>query len=166
MNVFVVAIDNTNITLFLIRNQIVDLVFYATLTSMFLAAKALAPDDPDDDIATKNKYKYMMRLIDKVRDEIAYFYYPTSLLSLTTSGIFPAVSYLENFRKVFSNFFTEMYAIGVGDEELQKKNQVVKYLLKGFPIASQADGIMLMFYPEAAKDLGMRAQSEAKPMGK
>ena len=148
-----------------IRNQITDLIFYATLTSMFLAAKALAPDEPDDDIATKNKYKYMMRLIDKVRDEIAYFYDPTSLMSLTTSGIFPATSYLVNFKKILSNFFTEMYAIGVGDAELEKKNQVVKYILKGFPIASQADGIMLMFFPDVAKDLGMKAQSQSKPIG-
>jgi hypothetical protein len=108
----------------------------------------------------------MLRVMDKIRDEVAYFYNPTSFLGLTTSGIFPAISYLENFKKLFLNFGTEMYALGVGDEELAKKTQVVKYLLKGFPIASQVDAVLLMFYPDIAKDLGMKAQSEAKPFGK
>jgi hypothetical protein len=59
-----------------------------------------------------------------------------------------------------------MYALGVGDEELAKKNQVIKYSLKGFPIASQVDAMLLLFYPDLAKDLGMKAQSEARPFGK
>jgi len=87
------------------------------------------------------------------------------LINLTTTGIFPSISYINNFKKLFSNFLKEMYAIGVGDEELEKKNQVIKYGLKGFPITSQFDSILLMFFPDVAKDLGMKAQSEAKPLG-
>lgn len=148
-----------------VRNQMTDFMFYLTLSALIIGAKAVQPGD-DDDKATKNRYKYMLRVMDKVRDEVAYFYNPTSFLSLTTSGIFPAVSYLENFRKLFVNFGKEMYALGVGDEELAKKTQVIKYLLKGFPIASQVDAALLMFFPDVAKDLGMKAQSEARPFGK
>ena len=148
-----------------IRNQMTDFMFYLALSTLIIGAKAAQPGD-DDDKATKNRYKYMLRVMDKIRDEVAYFYNPTSFLGLTTSGIFPAISYLENFKKLFLNFGTEMYALGVGDEELAKKNQVIKYLLKGFPIASQVDAMLLMFYPDIAKDLGMKAQSEAKPFGK
>ena len=148
-----------------VRNQMTDFMFYLTLSALIIGAKAVQPGD-DDEKATKNRYKYMLRVMDKVRDEVAYFYNPTSFLSLTTSGIFPAVSYLENFRKLFVNFGKEMYALGVGDEELAKKTQVIKYLLKGFPIASQVDAALLMFFPDVAKDLGMKAQSEARPFGK
>lgn len=147
-----------------IKNQMTDVLFYLSLTMLIVGAKAAAPDD-DEDRATKNRYKFMLRIMDKVRDEIAYFYDPTSLLSLTTTGIFPSISYINNFKKLFGNFLKEMYAIGVGDEELQKKNQVIKYGLKGFPITSQFDSILLMFFPDVAKDLGMKAQSEAKPLG-
>jgi hypothetical protein len=149
-----------------IRNQMTDFMFYLALSTLIIGAKVAQPDDDDDDKATKNRYKYMLRVMDKIRDEVAYFYNPTSFLSLTTSGIFPAISYLDNFKKLFLNFGTEMYALGVGDEELAKKNQVIKYALKGFPIASQVDAVLLMFYPDIAKDLGMKAQSEAKPFGK
>jgi hypothetical protein len=149
-----------------IRNQMTDFMFYLALSTLIIGAKVAQPDDDDDDKATKNRYKYMLRVMDKIRDEVAYFYNPTSFLSLTTSGIFPAISYLDNFKKLFLNFGTEMYALGVGDEEKAEKTQVIKYLLKGFPIASQVDAVLLMFYPDIAKDLGMKAQSEAKPFGK
>ena len=59
-----------------------------------------------------------------------------------------------------------MYAIGVDDEELEKKTSVIKYLLKGFPIASQFDSVFLIFFPDLAKDLGMRAQSESRPVAR
>jgi hypothetical protein len=147
-----------------IKNQMTDVLFYLGLTMLFIGASAAAPDK-DKDRATANRYKYMLRVMDKVRDEVAYFYDPTSLIGLTTSGIFPSLSYLTNFKKIFANFSKEMYAIGVGDEKLEKKNQVIKYVLKGFPVTSQADGILLMFFPDLAKDLGMKAQSQARPIG-
>ena len=146
-----------------VKDQAVDLVFYLTLMALYIGVKAIPPDDEDP--ATKNAYRYMVRAIDKVKDEVAYFYDPTNLAGTVSSGIFPSISYLTNFKKLLTNFGTEMYAIGVGDEALEKKNQVVKYLLKGFPITSQFDSFLLMFYPDLAKDLGMKAQTQARPTG-
>ena len=150
-----------------IKDQAVDVVFYLTLTSMFWLLKALAPegDDDDEDLATKNKYKFMLRVLDKVRDEVAYFYNPLALLDLTKSGIFPSVGLVHNFEKLFQNFILEMYYIGKGDEKEADKNQVIKYFLKGFPITYEFDIPLLLFFPDLAKDLGMRAQGEARPTG-
>ena len=36
----------------------------------------------------------------------------------------------------------------------------IKYLMKSFPIASQASGYLPMFYPSLAKDLGIKMQSQ------
>ena len=146
-----------------VKDQATDLVFYLALMALYLGVKAIPPDD-DDDKATNNAYRYMVRAIDKVKDEVAYFYDPTSLTGIVSSGIFPSMSYLNNFKKLLVNFGKEMYAIGVEDEKLEKKNQVIKYLLKGFPITSQFDAIFLMFFPDLAKDLGMRAQSQSRPL--
>jgi hypothetical protein len=150
-----------------VRSQMVDVMFYLTLTGIFLLLHSLESDNDDEpDKAMRNRYKYLMRIVDKVRDEVAYFYNPTQFISLTSSGIFPPLSYLENLQKAVGNTLTELYAIGVDDEKLQEKNKVIKYYLKGLPVASQADAVLLMFFPDIAKDLGMRAQSEARPMGK
>jgi len=148
-----------------IQSQMTDFLFYASLTALILGAKAMVPDDDEDD-ASKNRYKYMLRIIDKVRDEVAYFYDPTAIISLTSGGVFPAITYLETFKKAFVNLRKEMFAIAIDDKETQDDNYVIKYFLKAAPIASQLDAFILLFYPDLAKELGMRAQSEARPIGR
>jgi hypothetical protein len=59
-----------------------------------------------------------------------------------------------------------MYALSTDDQKAADKNYVIKYLLKGFPVTSQFDTILLMFYPDLAKDLGMKSQTEARPVGR
>jgi hypothetical protein len=147
-----------------IKDQAVDAVFYLTLTSLFLALKALAPDD-DDDKLTQNRYKFMLRAVDKIKDEVGYFYDPTSLINLTKSGVFPSTSLIDNFIKMFKNFGLEMYYLGTDDVKAAEKNQVIKYFLKGFPVTYEFDLPLLLFFPDLAKELGMKAQAEAKPLG-
>ena len=148
-----------------LRNQLVDIMFYLTLTGIYFAMHSMEPGEDEADREVRNRYKYLMRMVDKVRDEIAYFYDPTQLISLTTAGIFPALGYLNTLKKALFNSLNELYAIGIGDVKEQEKNKVVKYYMKSFPIISQLDAPMLMFFPDMAKDLGFKAQSEARPMG-
>jgi hypothetical protein len=142
-----------------IKNQILDLMVYATLFALTLAFKALAPDDDEDPIV-KNQYKFLLKATDKFKDELGYFYNPTSLTDLVSKGIFPAMGLLENYKKVLTNFLIENYALATGDDETLEKNQVIKYLMKSFPISSQAAGLLPMFYPEVAKDLGIKMQGQ------
>jgi hypothetical protein len=147
-----------------VKNQMVDVLFYLALTGLVMAASGLKDDD--DERAVKNRYNYMIRAIDKIRDEIAYFYNPTQLINLSKSGFFPAISMIENYEKTFRNFIKEMYAISVDDDKMAEKNYVIKYALKGLPVTSQFDAIFLIFFPDLAKDLGMRSQSESRPIGR
>jgi hypothetical protein len=153
-----------------IKNQAADLMMYIALTALFFGARALAPDDDDDKYA-KNQHKYLMRVIDKVRDEVAYFYNPMGLINLSKGGVFPALSGVVTPGKALINMLNEMYGLSMGDGvglngKSIDENYVIKYGLKSLPITSTlADTILLLFFPDVAKDLGMRAQSEAKPMG-
>lgn len=146
-----------------IKAQIVDVIFLLTLLAIYAGLKANPPDDEEEKVV-KNQYKFLLRAADKVKDELLYFYNPTSITSLVSSGIFPSISYLTNFSKVLKNFMTENYAIAIGDEELEKKTFVIKYLMKSFPVSNQAAGMLPMFYPELAKDLGIKVQSQARPV--
>ena len=49
-----------------------------------LSQSTNAPDD-DEDPRVKNQYKFILRAADKLRDEIAYFYDPTSISGLVSS---------------------------------------------------------------------------------
>jgi hypothetical protein len=148
-----------------IKAQMIDVIFLTTLLALYFGMKANAPDDEEDE-AVKNQYKFMLKVADKVTDELLYFYNPTSITSLVSSGVFPSMTYLENFTKLLKNFMIENYAISIGDEALEEKNQVIKYLMKSFPVANQAAGMLPMFYPQLAKDLGIKAQSQARPFGR
>ena len=148
-----------------IKAQMVDVIFLVTLLALYFGMKANSPDDEEDE-AVKNQYKFMLKVADKVTDELLYFYNPTSITSLVSSGIFPSMSYLTNFTKLLKNFMIENYAISIGDEALEEKNQVIKYLMKSFPVSNQAAGMLPLFYPQLAKDLGIKAQSQARPFGR
>ena len=141
-----------------IKSQIIDTVFLLTLCGLIYALKAFAPDD-DEDPAVKSQYRFILKATDKFRDELMYFYNPTSLSGLVSTGIFPAVAFVTNFEKATVNFFKENWALATGDEELVKKNQVIKYWMKTFPFTNQIVGYLPMFYPEVAKDLGVKIQS-------
>ena len=153
-----------------IKNQAADLMLYIALTALFFGARALAPDDDDDKYA-KNQHKFLMRIIDKVRDEVAYFYNPMGLINLSKGGVFPALSGVVTPGKALINMLNEMYGLSMGDGvglngKPIDENYVIKYGLKSLPVtATLADTILLLFFPDVAKDLGMKAQSEAKPMG-
>jgi len=135
-----------------------DLMFVLALTALTFGMAAAAPDD-DEDALVKNQYNYARRLADKLSDEVSYFYNPTSVLNLVGSGPFPAMSILNNGFKGMKNSFIELYGLGIGDEELVEDTKVIKYLARTFPFANQMVGYLPLFYPDMAKDLGIRVQS-------
>ena len=141
-----------------IKSQMVDLVF---LTSVFMLIGLLKANEPDDDEDpfVKNRYKFYMKAADKFKGELMYFYDPTSGIDLISQGFFPSASLLTNFGKLMNNFRKEMWALGTGDEELEDKTYVIKYLMKSFPFSNQVTGLLPMFYPALAKDLGIKVQS-------
>jgi hypothetical protein len=142
-----------------LQANVLDTVFLLTMSMMLFALKAGEPDD-DEDPRIRNSYKFAIKAADKLRDELLYFYDPTSVSGLISNGFFPSMSLLTNFATLLKNFGAENYALFTGDEEAAKKNYVIKYLLKSFPITSQAQSLLPMFYPDVAKDLGMKPQSQ------
>jgi len=47
----------------------------------------------------------------------------------------------------------------MGDEETVEDTKVIKYWMKTFPFTNQMAGYLPMFFPELAKELGLRVQS-------
>jgi hypothetical protein len=151
-----IALVNQNI-----KNQALDLIILLSLLSLLAGLKAMAPDD-EEDVLVRNQYKFLLKATDKLTDELMYFYDPTTPFDLVSGkgGILPSLGLLENYGKFFTNFLSENYGIIVGDQEIQDDAKPIKYLMKSFPISSQAAGLLPMFYPEVAKDLGIKMQSQ------
>lgn len=147
-----------------VRNQLKDSLIMLSLFGMFIGLGAIGPDDEEDE-GVKNIHRYLLRATDKVKDELWFFYDPTSLTSLVSSGIFPSISYINTLKRAIGNFGKEVYGLSIGDEELVDRNYVIKYVMKSFPITNQGTQILPLFYPELAKDLGMKTTSQSRPIG-
>jgi hypothetical protein len=143
-----------------IKSQMLDVMFFASMWALVIGLMAGAPDE-DEDPAVKNKYKFMMRAADKFRDEITYFYSPGSLLGSFQKNIFPAYGLIDNMSKVVWNGGAELFYLYQGDEKALKKNFVLKYVMKSFPATSTGGAYLPMFFPDVAKDLGIKAQSQS-----
>jgi hypothetical protein len=141
-----------------IKSQIVDVVFLTSVFMMIALLKANEPDD-DEDPLVKNQYKFMMKAADKFKGELMYFYDPTSGIDLISQGFFPSASLITNFIRLIDNFRKENWALLQGDDETAEKTYVIKYLMKSFPFSNQMTGLLPMFYPALAKDLGIKVQS-------
>ena len=142
-----------------IKNQALDLMILTTLLAIGTVAKAMAPDD-DEDENVKNVYRFMLKATDKVTDEVSYFYNPMTPFNLiSTKGVFPSVGILNNYAKFLRDFALENYGMIVNDDEIVDDAKPIKYLMKSFPVSSQAASYLPMFYPELAKDLGIIMQS-------
>jgi len=142
-----------------IRAAAIDAIVTLTLIAMVTTLKLNAPDPDDEDPAIINQYRFITKAADKLKDELMYFWDPTSISSILRGGMFPSLALIENGTKAIKNFFIENWAIGMGDEDLEKSNKVIKYAMKTFPFTNQMAGYLPMFYPELAKDLGIRVQS-------
>lgn len=141
-----------------VRAAVRDLALLTSLFALTVAIKAATPDD-EEDKAVLNQWRYASKIADKLLDELMYFYNPTSILNLVGSGPFPAMSLINNGFKLLSNFFSEMFGIVTGDEERREDAKVIKYAMKTFPFTNQIVGYLPMFYPDIAKDLGIKMQS-------
>ena len=142
-----------------IKNQVADLVILLSLMALLAGLKAAAPDD-DEEAIVKNQWKFYVKATDKLTDELMYFYDPTTPFDLLGKGIVPSLGLLENYIKFTKQFALENFGIIIGDEEMQDDAKPIKYLMKSFPIANQASGYLPMFYPDLAKDLGIKMQGQ------
>jgi hypothetical protein len=141
-----------------IKNQLLDALVYASFFALGLGLKAL-PDDDESEVV-KNQYKFLLKATDKFKDELGYFYNPTNLTGLVSTGIFPSLGLIKNYETLVKKFMIENYALATGDKELEDKNFVIKYWMRSFPVTSQAASLLPMFYPNLAKDLGIKMQSQ------
>ena len=143
-----------------IKNQALDLMILTTLLAIGTVAKAMAPDDDDEDEHVKNTYRFMLKATDKITDEISYFYNPmTPFNVISTKGVFPSVGILNNYAKFLRDFALENYGMIINDDEIIDDAKPIKYLMKSFPVSSQIASYLPIFYPELAKDLGIKMQS-------
>lgn len=145
-----------------LSNQMKELGLLLSIMGLAISAAILGPDD-DDDQLTKNRYKYFLKIINKTRDEISFYYNPLSFEQVTNGSLLPQLGLLTKALKLINAVGVEGYAWASDDEELMDKNHTIKYLLDPIVGLSQIErDIIPLLYPELAKDLGVTVTSQAR----
>jgi hypothetical protein len=132
------------------------------MLGILIAAKVAAPDNDEDEL-TRNRYKWYLKAINKITDELIFYYNPMSFESITTGSVFPAFNLTVQAEKFARNLVKEGYGELTGDEELIEKAHPTKYFLNMIPGAAQFQNEVLPYInPELAKEMGIRVTAESR----
>jgi hypothetical protein len=137
------------------------MLLFSLLTMCFAAAAAEPPEDATD--AEKNAYKWYAKALNKITDEVAFYYNPLSFESMTKGSLLPSIGILSKAIKMLSQIGTEGYAIATDDEEMAKKAHGLKYTLNIIPGLAQIQTEVLPYLnPELAKEMGIKVSKESR----
>jgi hypothetical protein len=132
------------------------------MIGIFFAAKAAAPPE-DADALTKNRYKYLAKGINKIVDEVSFYYNPLSFEAISKGNIVPALSLLVKTEKVFTQLSKEAYGQYTGDQKMIDEAHPGKYIFDMLPPFSQIQTEILPYVDaEFAKEWGIRVSSQSR----
>lgn len=104
-----------------------------------------------------------MKTINKVSDEISFYYNPLSFEGVTKGNIFPSITLVNKSIKALLDIEKETRGRLLGDEELMEKAHPGKRILDLIPGPSQfQQEILPLIDPELAKEWGIRVTAEAR----
>jgi hypothetical protein len=145
-----------------IANQMKELYLLFGVISLVIAAKAAEPPE-DATEEEKNRYKWTLKLVNKISDEITFYYNPLSFESMTKGSVIPSLGLMSRATQVFWYTGKEMYGEATDNEEMIEKSHPTKYFFNMIPVAAQFQNELLPYlYPELAKEQGIRVTGEAR----
>lgn len=145
-----------------ISMEIRELGLLFSLMGVIIAARIAFPPDDEDD-ATANKNKYLLKIINKVSDELSFYYNPLSAESMTKGSIIPGLGIAVRAERAIKDLGREVQGQLIGDEQLMDKAHPIKRFLDLIPGPSQfQQEILPLIDPELAKEMGIRVTSEAR----
>jgi hypothetical protein len=143
-------------------NQFKELAVLTAVMGSYFGAVAAEP--PEDATPLEiNRYKWYFRQINKIGDEITFYYQPGSAESILQGTFIPAIGLISKVERFSSQLAREIYGNITGDQDMVDKSHPTKYFFNLIPIFSQGINEYLPYIdPELAKDLGVRVTKEAR----
>lgn len=145
-----------------ITNQFKELGVLVGVLGLILAAKAAEPPEEASQLE-KNRYKTWAKIVNKIADEISFYYSPESADSIMKGNFIPALGLLKKVGQVAYHLEEETRGHIIEDEDITKEAHPGKYIMNLIPVGSQfMNEILPIFAPELAKEWGYRVSSEAR----
>lgn len=143
-----------------IKSQYRDTILFISLIAMFMAAKSMAPDDGEDE-HTKAFYRYSVRALDNIKNEMSFYYNPLSLQHILNGSIFPSLGILTDATNILTNTLQEGFGLVIQDDEIIDGAHPAKYFMKTFPITKEMLNYIAIGAPEMGKTLGIQLNPNA-----
>lgn len=144
-----------------IRMEMKELLFLIGMLSLFFLWKANAPD-PDEDDEVKGFYKWSLRAMDKVTQELSFFYNPVSFDQIANGSIFPALGLLTDVKNVMQHTAYQSFGFLTRNDEIMDAAKPAKYWMKTFPILKEATTYIAILNKELADEMGIQQSSQAR----
>jgi hypothetical protein len=143
-------------------NQLKELKLLFSMMALLIAAKAAEPPEDATDLE-KNRYKFWAKAINKISDEVSFYYNPASMDAITKGSILPSLGLLVKSEQVISSVGKEVTGYVLNDQKMMDKAYPTKYFLNMIPIAAQFQTEILPYVdPELAKEMGIKVTAEAR----
>lgn len=142
-----------------VQAQVKEILLGIGLMGMLFAAKAAQPPR-DEDPAVKGRYKWGLRAIDKLQDEVTFFFNPTSFTDIVNGSAFPAVGILVDIERFIKTAGLKLIYELAGEEEKAKNEKVSKYLYRILPITKELMTYVAIFNADFANDYGIKVSSQ------
>jgi hypothetical protein len=147
-----------------LRNQVKELATLFALIGLGMSLGFFAPDD-DEDKATKNRFRWTQKVVDKFTSELSFFYNPAEIEKILSGNAFPAISLFADAGRFINNLGMEMTGLDWSDhtktvEEVRKDAQPVKYFAKMLPLAKSLLTYGSIFSEDFAKEFDITIQKE------
>lgn len=136
--------------------------FRTILMFFVLLFSGIAAGDDDDDPETKSVKSLVRRQMDKLSDEVGFFYNPKSFIDILGTGA-PVFSIVRDSYSLINHSVKNFFGFGLEqigwDEkgiEMQESAKPVKYLFKTLPVLKEILTYLPAFDQETAKEWGVR----------
>lgn len=145
-----------------ITNQLKELKLLVGVLGLVIAAKAAEPPE-DASLLERNRYKFWAKAINKVSDELTFYYDPRSMDSITKGSIVPSLGLLVKVEQLLVHLTRETKGYILNDDKMMDKAYPLKYFFNIIPGAAQFQTELLPYLnPELAKEMGIRLTSQAR----
>lgn len=141
-----------------VRSEIRELMLALGLFSILIAARAFAPDQ-DEDEQIKGAYRWALRGLDKLTDELTFMYTPSSFTSILNGSVFPAVGILVEIEKLLREGLLKLVGYTIGDDQMVDRHKVSKHLFRLLPVTKELMSYVAIFNDDIAKEYGIRVNT-------
>lgn len=138
-----------------LTSQMKELKLLLIVMASLMAAKAAEPPEDASDLE-KNRYKWWAKALNKISDEVTFYYDPRSFEGMTKGSILPSLTLITKVERVFIQFSKEF-----GEEPNKAYPQKAIFnLIPG--LAQWQTEVAPYLFPDWAKENGIRVTAQSR----